>query len=165
MSNLALESGLAALELARRSTLAFLEDLSGDKLFHQTAPGTNHAVWIMGHLGVTDDFFLSSVGGQEPKCPQEWNKMFGMGSQPTTNPKDYPPPSKIRDNLNDRRRELIAWFKSMDADKLASPLPKEWHEFAPTHAALICSVAWHEGLHAGQLTLIRRSLGLSPKLG
>jgi hypothetical protein len=48
---------------------------------------------------------------------------------------------------------------------LTSPLPKELETFARSYGGMMCSIAWHEGVHAGQLTVVRKSLGLAPKFG
>jgi hypothetical protein len=163
MATAVLENGLAALAFARRVTLGLLEDVPKDRLFHQLTSGGNHAAWVIGHLAVTDDTLLSGLGGRAPKCPKSWEKLFGMGSQPTGNPSDYPPVAEITERLSQCREELAAWFGSMDEAKLASPLPKDMETFAASHGALMSSLAVHEGLHAGQLTMIRRDLGIGPK--
>ena len=163
MSNPALENGLAALGFARQVTLGLLEDIPEDKLLHQLTPGGNHAVWVIGHLTVTDDDFLAKVAGREAKCSEAWHNLFGTGSKPTDNPGDYPPISDLRQHLNLRRRELVGWFKSVDEAKLASPLPEELGTIAKTYGASMSTLAVHEGLHAGQLTMIRRALGIGPK--
>lgn len=165
MSSQLLKQGLAGLEFARSATLGFLEDIPGDRLTHQPAPGCNHALWIMGHLASTDDYFLSSLAKKPSGIPEEWSKLFGMGSKPVADAKAYPPVAEVRSKLSGRREDLIAWLKSMSEDQLLSPLPEELRRFAPNYAGLCVSLAWHEGLHAGQLTVIRRSLGLEPKFG
>lgn len=163
--NLALETGVNVLNWARSKTLGFIEDIPEAKLCHQPIPGGNHAAWVMGHLANTDDFFLSTLVGQPRKFPESWGKLFGQGSTPTPNTTDYPSLTEMKEGLRMRREELIAFFKSMDADKLASPLPDDIKDFAANHATLMTTLAWHEGLHAGQLTIIRKSLGIAPKFG
>lgn len=163
MSNPVLDNGLAGLAFARQTTLGLLEDIPQDKLFYQLTPGGNHAAWVMGHLAVTDDFVLTKAGGREAKCPAAWEKLFGTGSTPTGKPGDYPAVGEIKEHLNLRREELIGWFKSLDEAKLASPLPEGTEWLAKTHGGAMATLAIHEGLHAGQLTMIRRSLGLAPK--
>ncbi len=163
MSNPALENELAALGFARQMTLGLLEDIPEDKLFHQVTPGGNHAVWVIGHLTVTDDDTLAKLAGRGAKCSAAWRSLFGMGSKPTDKPADYPPISNLRQHLNMRREELVAWFESLDEAKLASPLPEELGTVATTYGASIFTLAVHEGLHAGQLSMIRRSLGIGPK--
>jgi len=163
MPKLVLTNGLATLGFARRSTLGFLEDIPEDKLCYQPFPGTNHALWIIGHLACTDNFLLTAIGGRQTDLPATWNELFGMGSTPQPDPDAYPPPAEVRQQLDARRDELIEWFKSMDGDQLVAPLPEDYQTFARDHAALMTSIAWHEGLHAGQLTVVRKTLGLKPK--
>ncbi len=163
--NLALETGVNVLNWARSKTLGLIEDIPEDKLCHQPIPDGNHALWVMGHLGWVDDYFLSVVGDRPAKPPETWQTLFGITSTPKPNPGDYPSPTELKEAMHHRREELIAFFKSMDADKLASPLPDDIKDFAANHATLMATLAWHEGLHAGQLTIIRKSLGIAPKFG
>lgn len=161
----ALDLGLGALALSRRTLLSLLEDVPPDKLCHQPIPGGNHALWIAGHLAGTDDFFLNAVAGQPPKLPPHHKELFGMGSKPTPDPRAYPPFEEIKNRLGERREALVSWLKSLNPRKLDEPLPENLKMFASSHAALPASMAWHEGLHSGQLTVIRRSLGIGPKFG
>ncbi len=156
----ALEIGKATLDLARRSTLKLVQDIPPDKLTHQPAPSTNHALWVLGHLACTDNFFLTSLAKLEPVIEESWNKLFGMGSEPTDDPQSYPSLDEVKAGLEKARTALADWCQSMDEQQLLSPLPDEMGSFAPNFAALMCSIAWHEGLHAGQLSAVRRSLGL-----
>lgn len=161
----ALDNGLAALTFARQATLGFLEDFPKDKLCHQLTPGGNHASWIVGHLANTDNEFLVNLGGKNSKCPETWGKLFGMGSKPVGDAGAYPSFDDLRQAVHERREELTAWFNSMTDDQLAAPLPQDYEMFAPNFCGLASSLAWHEGLHAGQLTMIRRDIGLKPKFG
>jgi len=163
MASNVIENGLAALKFARDATLGFLEDIPADKVLHQLTPGGNHALWITAHIALTDDDLLSGVGGRDRKCPENWTRLFGMGSKPVGDAGAYPAYDEIKQSLHERREELTAWFKSMNESQSAAPLPKDFEFFAPNHAALASSLAWHEGMHAGQLTMIRRDLGIGPK--
>ncbi len=165
MANDILETGLGALSFSRDVLTSLLEDIPQDKLTHQPAPDANHALWIMGHLAITDAFFLSRIAGQEDQRFEAWKDMFFMGSTPTPDVFDYPPHAEIRDFLITCRGQLVVWFKALHVVQLKVPLPDDLKRFGPTHAGLMTSLAVHEGLHAGQLTLIRRSLGISPKFG
>ncbi|MHC4220322.1 MAG: DinB family protein, partial [Planctomycetota bacterium] len=70
------DTGKAALDLSRRCTLKMIEDIPPDKLCHQPLPGTKHALWVLGHLLCTDDYFASSLGGRESVVGEEWQKLF-----------------------------------------------------------------------------------------
>lgn len=163
MPKLVLTNGVAMLEFARRVTLGLLEDIPEDKLFYQPFPGANHALWIIGHVAWDDNFFLTTLGGKQTDFPPAWNELFGVGSVLQPEPAAYPSLAEIRQQLEARRAGLIEWFKSMDGDQLVTALPEDYQTFARDYAALMTSIAWHEGLHAGQLTVVRKALGLKPR--
>lgn len=165
MAHVLFESGIAALGFARKATLGFFEDIPDNKVCHQPIPGANHALWILGHLACTDEFFLNKVGGKPFNRFEKWNGIFFMKSTPTPNVSDYPPVSEVKQVLDENRQRLLQWVDSMkEADALLA-LPEDLKTFAPNRAALLSTMAWHEGLHAGQLTVIRKSLGIGAKFG
>jgi uncharacterized damage-inducible protein DinB len=142
-----------------------IEDIPPDKLCHQPVPGANHPLWVLGHLACTDDFFASSLGGRASIIDDEWNKMFGMGSTPRDDPSAYPPLEAVLDRLEETRQAMLETFEAMGEEKLQEQTPEAWRMFAPTYAATMASVAFHEGFHAGQISAVRRSLGLGAALG
>ena len=154
------ESGKATLELARRCTLKLADGIPPDSLCHQPVAKTNHALWVLGHLAWTDNLFLTTLAKREPVVDESWNKLFGMGSEPTGDPQAYPTLDEVKGRLEAAREALIDWFQSLDEQQLKSPLPDGMKAFASDYAGMMNSLAWHEGLHAGQLSAVRRSLGL-----
>jgi len=165
MSNELLETGLAALAFARKATLGMIDTVPDDKLLHQPCPGANHAMWTIGHLACTDEHFMNKVFGRPFNKFEAWQDKFFMNSKPTENLADYPPITEVKEALANNREQLISCFKALDPAKLTSPLPGDLKDFAPSHAALISIIAWHEGMHAGQLAVIRKSLSLAPVFG
>jgi len=165
MANQLLEAGLKVLAFSRSATIGFLDDIPQDQWCRQPVEGGNHTAWVVGHLASTDDYFLSTLSGRPSNLPESWRELFGMASKPVTDLSAYPAPAEMRSKLSGCREDLIAWLKSLDEKKLMSPLPQELQMFAPSHVELCFSLAWHEGLHAGQMTMVRRSLGIAPKFG
>lgn len=163
-SNL-VENGKAALDLARRQTLKLVDDIPADKLCHQPVAGTNHALWVLGHLAYSDDGFTTALGERESVIDESWKELFGMGSKPGPDPAKYPSLDDIKAALPRARTALIDWIESLDEEQLLKPLPEGWDVFAPNYAAVLPSLAWHEGFHAGQLSAVRRSLGLPGTMG
>ena len=159
------EIGRAAMDMARKATIAFNEDIPDDKFLHRPVPSGNHAAWILGHIAYADSMIAAQVGDIPQSAPDGFNELFGMGSTPSDDASIYPSVAELRAALEPTRESMIAWFKGMDDAQLAAPLPEGWEGFAPTHAALMGICAWHEGLHGGQLTVIRKSLGLPVKFG
>lgn len=165
MSSQLVESGLTVLAFSRKTLLGMLEDVPEHQWVHQPIPHANHAAWIAGHLAHTDHYFLTAVAGQPASIPAEWDELFGMGSAPTADAARYPSPTELRDYLGSLRQTLQAWFAGLDERDANASLPEELRMFAPTVGALTHSLAWHEGLHTGQLTVVRKSLGIAPKFG
>ncbi len=163
MSNVIIENGIAALNFARNWTLELLSDIPQDKLTHQPCAGGNHALWIAGHIAYADDLFASKVGNNRGRFSDSWVKLFGMETTPQADAGVYPSLSELTNALADNREGLLAWFGSMSAEDLAKPLPEDFRPFAANQGILMTTIAWHEGLHAGQLTVVRKSLGLAPK--
>jgi uncharacterized damage-inducible protein DinB len=44
-------------------------------------------------------------------------------------------------------------------------MPEAWRKYAPTVADTISFFAWHEGYHAGQVSVLRKALGLPNAFG
>jgi uncharacterized damage-inducible protein DinB len=165
MDRSALDASLFALGFARQVTLTLLEDLPEDKWWLAPGPGLNHAAWILGHLAWTDDLFLTGVAGKPSVLPDGWSKTFGMKSTPTGDRNAYPAPAELRSALGRTREAITGWLRGLDAAAQTAPLPASFADFASCHATLGASLAWHEGLHTGQLTVVRRLAGLPPKIG
>lgn len=163
MTQSLLDTGLHALEFSRGALLALAEDIPPDKWCHQPAPGLNHALWVLGHVAWADDFFLGALDGQPTKLGERWSREFGMKSTPRPSLAEYPSVAEVKAGLAAARDRLRSWFQSMNAAKLATALPQDFLNFAPKFGALMFSIAWHEGLHTGQLTVCRKSMGLKPK--
>ena len=51
--------------------------------------------------------------------PPGWKEMFGMGSKPSPNPNDYPPPEEVLRVMRDRRKAVLEVFDSLSEADLA----------------------------------------------
>ena len=159
------ERALATLALARNSLNALLEDIPEDKMLYSPIPGGNHALWIIGHLTAGDDFFAGMLDGQGKKLPQQYETAFGMGSKISNDPAAYPPVAEVKQHFAITHERFVQAYQAASEAALAEPLPEEMGGFVPDKLSLPMGLAFHEGLHTGQLTVIRRSLGLEPKFG
>ena len=112
------------------------------------------------HLAYADDMFLTALGDRDAICPESWKELFGMGSEPTDDPSRYPPVAEIRDKLAETRRQLREWFSGMTEEHFKEPMPEDWQGFAPNRGVLMSTIASHEGMHVGQMTVVRKSLGM-----
>jgi hypothetical protein len=165
MSNPILEFGLASMTFSRGALERLYSDFPHDKLCYQPFPGANHAMWTMGHLATADEYFLQKVGNRPVTCFNELQGAFFMKSSPTPNMKDYPPFEELTAYFRDARERLLSYFGSLSPTQLTEPLGGDSRSFAPDRGTLMRSIAWHEGVHTGQLAVIRKSLGLTPAFG
>jgi uncharacterized damage-inducible protein DinB len=164
-ADLLFENGFHRLDVARQVTLSMLADIPHDQWCLQVIPGANHAMWIAGHLASTDDFFVSRLANRPASNPAGWNDLFGTGTKPLPDLSAYPSPDVVLQQLAGRRRELTSWFRSLNEMDLGLQVPEELQRFAANIADVMPSIAWHEAWHSGQLSLVRRQLGLAPKFG
>ncbi len=160
-----LDTGLFVLEFARRATLGFLEGIEGDAFVKAFAPGGGNAAYAVGHIASTDDMTLQMLAGQPGALPETHQKLFGGGAHPSENTADYPPRAEMIETMNGLRASVIDYFKGLSEAELLAPVEGPMAQFGDTRAKLMTSLAWHEGMHAGQLTVIRRQLGLPRVFG
>jgi uncharacterized damage-inducible protein DinB len=129
---------------------------------YQLAPGTNHALWFAGHMAVTDNMFIGIVAPERATDMLPWDKLFGLGSQPTSDPDHYPPPAEVLDLMRERREVLVELLAGLSDKQLAKPTPDGTFDFLPDYGSVWEVAVSHESLHAGQVTMIRRALGHTP---
>ena len=160
--NTALQASLTALEYSRNFTNTLLAAIPADKYCYQPIAGANHALWIMGHLASIDAALLQMCGGPADARLPTLQPIFFMQSQPLPEPASYPPIAEVRTWFEETREALLTWYRGQDEQQLLLALPEPVKGIAPDRLHLVPRLAVHEATHAGQLTVIRKSLGLAP---
>lgn len=129
---------------------------------HQIHAGANHALWFAGHMAVNDNFFISLIVPEKSYEKEHYAALFGVGSQPTGDPGDYPPPAEVLGYMRDRRRVLLEVFDTLSETDLARKTADGAPDFLSDIGTVYQTAVWHEGLHSGQLSMVRRALGIGP---
>lgn len=129
---------------------------------HQVVPGGNHALWFAGHMAVVDNRFIAAIDPHKVRAMPELDKAFAKGSKPTNRPEDYPPAEEVLAAMRERRTVLMELLKAQSDDDLSGPTQPGSPDFLPDVASVFEIVTWHEAMHAGQVTVIRRALGHPP---
>jgi uncharacterized damage-inducible protein DinB len=109
-----------------------------------------------------DNFFLSLVAPEQSRPMPEYAARFGMGSQPTSNPADYPPPQEVLTAMRERREHFLAALDELTDYDLSRKLPAGTPDFLSDVGSVFELAIWHEGQHNGQLSVARRALGHKP---
>jgi uncharacterized damage-inducible protein DinB len=147
----------------RQMSERLLEDFkSPEQWTFQVHPACNHALWFVGHMATSDNFFLSLVAPDKSRQLPEFQSRFGMGSQPTNDPAAYPPPASVLATMRERRQTLLDVLDGLKDEDLAKKTPDGAPDFLPDVASVFELAIWHEGQHNGQLTVARRAMGHKP---
>jgi len=129
---------------------------------HQVHDRANHALWFAGHMGVTDNFFISLIDRKLAREQEGFQAKFGIGSQPSSNPANYSPPEEVLAYMRDRRATFLSLLEGLSDEELTRPMPAGTPDFLPDVGSVFQAAAWHEGLHVGQVTVAHRALGNDP---
>jgi hypothetical protein len=155
---------LRQLVAARQTSEGFLADFkSPEQWVKQVHDGANHALWFAGHMGISDNFFISVVAPDQARKDFGMETKFGMGSQPTGRSADYPSVDTVLAFMRERREKLLTILEGMTDADLAAPTPEGTPDFLSDVASVFEMAIWHEGLHSGQLSVARRALGFKPR--
>jgi len=164
---------MSALELARQQivfargyTHSLLADVLDELWYVQPQGCPTHIAWQVAHLAMAQyGLTLLRMRGKEPSDQElisnDFFKRFKKGSVPSASTADQLPPSDIRvvfDRVHARALQEIPTFSEQ---LLLEALPEPYVAHANKLGSLLFCAA-HEMLHAGQIGLIRRQLGMPP---
>ena len=138
----------------------------GEHQMHTQPSATdNHLVWQIGHMGVSYGWFASMLDGKPAPVGEPFDKLFGYGSKPVGDAGAYPPHAEVR-RVHDEQYERIlrAAGRMSDADGLRATATDSGG-FAKNKLDVLYKCIWHEGWHQGQISSIRRALGLPGVMG
>jgi len=125
-------------------------------------PGAKTAGWLLGHLATTGDFARRLCGGKAI-CSPDWRDTFKPGTQPSTNPADYPPMSELSAAIRNVYSDLGTRVLDVDPAVLAASNPYEAARgrFPTTGDFVAYLASSHLAYHVGQLTTWCAVAGLS----
>lgn len=142
--------------------LWFVEDLTPAEYLHRPAAGVNCAAWLLGHLTLSERRVLGAALGVKdlPPLPDRFEKRFGRDDG-CPQAAEFGDVSGLARLYAETRDLLIQTVKGMSPEALAGLLPFAHPRFKTAgEAANFMSV--HAAMHAGQISVIRRSLGRPP---
>ncbi len=155
---------LYSLAQSRKMAEGMIDALkSQDDWMYQSHPKANHAMWIVGHLGLADNMFLSRLNPEADAKPEGWDDLFWFGSEVYADAAKYPSSDEVLSFFRERREKLLKAINGLTDEFLDSPTPDEgMFSDAPNMAQMLIFVSYHEGVHSGQLSVAHRGLGHAP---
>jgi len=150
------------LTASKQMLLWFVGDLTPAEYLHRPAAGVNCVAWLLGHLTLSERRVLTTVLGVTdlPPLPDGFERRFGR-DEGCPQAAGFGDVSGLAAEYARTRDLLIDTVKGMSPAALAGPLPFSHPRFKTAgEAANFMSV--HAAMHAGQISVIRRSLGRPP---
>lgn len=139
----------------------YLDGLKPTEFAHQPIAGANSVAWMLGHLALTDRRIAGLLGADLPPLPAGFEERFKTTKQAAGTQTGLGDPADLLEVFDQSRRLLVAAVEKADAAALNKPLPTTNPLFS-TAGEAAAFMAVHHGLHAGQVTMIRRALGYPP---
>ena len=151
---------------ARQYTQLLIDSIPRELWYTQPAGLNSHVAWQVGHLAVAQyGLMLFRQRGRGPGdlelMPGWLRKQFGRGSIPAKSGDGQPSPDELLSRLEAIHAQSIAEVPTFTADSLREAIDMPYAAYPIKLGALIFNPI-HEGIHAGQLGLLRRLHGLEP---
>jgi len=139
----------------------YCADLTPAEYLHRTCADGNCTAWLIGHLILTERGSLGRAGVTDlPPLPDGFEKRFSRDPE-APKAEAFGDVTQLLALFNQHRQLLIDRVKVLPVEALDRPLEKP-HPLFTTVGQAINFMAVHVAMHAGQVTLIRRSLGRPP---
>jgi uncharacterized damage-inducible protein DinB len=133
-----------------------LEGITEDESMSQPAGGGNCLNWVLGHIVATRHGALQLLGAKGIWSTAEIDR-YKRGSQPVSTAAEAKPWEELRAAETRTRQILAEVLKGASQETLDAEV--EDKTFGATVGANLLALQWHEGYHAGQLGVLRRTAG------
>ncbi|QDT65889.1 DinB family protein [Calycomorphotria hydatis] len=140
-----------------------MEDVDDREIDEQPMAGINTPRWILGHIAVTIDYTLITLG--EPgRMPEQWFVDFGPGSVPGKHSDNAPEKTELLEAINAGHEEVKKVVVSAPSEKFEEKRTEGFFvEQLPTVGDMVTFLmTTHEAFHIGQLSAWRRMSGRTP---
>ena len=161
-----LESAIGQIRFARDYTLGLLEATPTEHWFTIPEGLPTNIAWQVGHLTVSQyGLLMFRLRGRQPDdlelIPGRFRKAYGRGSSPKSDPERQPSPEELLDRMAKVFDGGMQALAQVTPEVLLEPVDMPYAAYPiKLGAVLFCPL--HEHIHAGQIGLVRRALGLEP---
>ncbi len=139
----------------------FTADLDHQQMHHRVVPAANATAWILGHLVLSERRALKMLGQDDlPALPEGFEERFARNDEATQSA-DYGDATMLPALFAEHRQRLVAAVESADEAAFDQPLEQPMR-IASTVGELLVFFGIHVSTHLGQISMIRRSLGMKP---
>ena len=159
---------LGQIEFARSYTRELLEDSNTphDRWFEMPEGCPTHIAWQVGHLIYSQyGLLMFRLRGRHPDdlelVPSTFRKKYGRGTTPDPDPSGQPTPIELLDRLGRVHAQAFDVVRTTSAECFLEEIDMPYAVY-PNKLGAVLFCPLHEQIHAGQIGLTRRLLGLQP---
>jgi hypothetical protein len=161
-----MRGALGQIEFARRYTLELLDATPRDRWFEIPSGLPSNIAWQVGHLTVSQyGLLMFRIRGRRPEdlelIPGRFRKAYGRGSVPSADPEGQPAADELLTRMTDVYALAKTELAAVGPPVLLEPVDMPYAAY-PLKLGAILFCPLHEQIHAGQIGLLRRALGLDP---
>lgn len=159
-----LAGAIGQLRFARDYTLELLEATPRDRWFEIPEGYPTNIAWQVGHITVSQyGLLMFRLRGRKPEdlelIPGKFRKAYSRESTPSADPSRQPTADELFQRMADVFDLSMSELNQVTADVLLEPVEMPYAAFPiKLGAVLFCPL--HEHIHAGQIGVVRRGLGL-----
>jgi uncharacterized damage-inducible protein DinB len=137
-------------------TLLSLTEMSDEIARRRLRDGGPSVAWNIGHMLYHRNQIAAAIGCRAPAIDMA---PFGESA---TDGRDYPTMPEFRKAWKEFSTRLVTALNGLSAAELAAPSPMPLPHGEQTLLDALRFVVWHEGLHLGQIAMLRSHHGLTP---
>ena len=134
-------------------------DIPADEWLRKPGDGSNHLLWVMGHLVWARGNAVKTLGSP---WSRDWAKQFSRGAA-GVDAADYPAVEDVSKAWAHVSAELPKFLAAASPELLDKPHDKP--TFDGKMGGFIAFLAFHETYHVGQVGYLRKWLGHSQLVG
>ena len=161
-----LHAAIGQIRFARDYTLGLLDATPKDRWFEIPAGLSTNIAWQVGHLTVSQyGLLMFRLRGRQDEdldlIPSKFRKTYTRSSTPSDDPAKQLTCDELIERMAAIHQRSMEVLQSVDPNVLLEPIDMPYAMFPiKLGAVLFCPL--HEHIHAGQIGVIRRAMGLDP---
>ena len=137
-------------------TLLSLTEMSDELARRRLRNGGPSVAWNIGHMLYHRNQIAAAIGCRAPAID------VAPCAEPATDGRDYPATPELAKAWQEFSPRLVAAVNGLSAAELAAPSPMQLPHGEQVLLDALRFVVWHEGLHLGQIAMLRSHHGLTP---
>ncbi|MGM0843416.1 MAG: DinB family protein [Bacillota bacterium] len=148
------------MDFIRMRTIAALDNTSEEMADFVPDGFKNSIRWNLGHIFLSSENLIHSFAGKNAHIPEGYQELFGFNTSPDTWESTPPSLPELRNLLSEQPNRLKETFMGRLSEKGEKPFQMTKEISFETLAEVVSFANWHEGLHQGTITTIKRAQGI-----